>query len=127
MNCAPRSEEISFGTPKRDIQAEINARAQELADMSDIGTASGHRVNLSTIVNKYVKPREGGSGPTMSMLMCSKRRLGTLNGVSEALTWRWTFERWQAMQAFAQALTCLSIPFHMNFIVIRWRVARIDG
>ena len=31
------------------------------------------------------------------------------------------------MQAFAHAPTCLFMPCHMNFLIIRVRVARIEG
>ena len=38
-------------------------RATVSAVMSEIGIASGHRVNLSIHVSKYVNPRDGGKGP----------------------------------------------------------------
>ena len=43
--------------------------------MSTKGTAAGQRVNLSTIVNRYLNPLDSGS-VTISMLICSKRLLG---------------------------------------------------
>ena len=56
VNCAPRSEDMSEGVPKRATQVLINARVMS-TDATDVsGTASGQRVVLSTMVNKYVKP-----------------------------------------------------------------------
>jgi hypothetical protein len=42
VNCGPRSEVIVLGTPKRDIQENINACAHAAAEISDKGTASIH-------------------------------------------------------------------------------------
>ena len=67
VNWAPLSEVILEGTPNREIQPFIRALAQELAVIDFKGIASGHLVDLSTIVNKYENPSEGGSGPTKSM------------------------------------------------------------
>ena len=60
---------MSTGTPNRHIQFDINACAHADADMSDNGMASGHLVNLSTMVKMYENPLDGGRGPTMSILM----------------------------------------------------------
>ena len=40
--------------------------AQEAAEESTKGTASGQRVERSMIVNRYLWPSDGGRGPTMS-------------------------------------------------------------
>lgn len=53
MNCVPLSEVSFVGTPKRDIHALIKFYAHVSAVISLIGIASGHRVNLSIIVNRY--------------------------------------------------------------------------
>ena len=50
VNWAPRSEVIRAGTPKREIQAEIKARAQDSAVIEVNGVASGQRVVWSIIV-----------------------------------------------------------------------------
>ena len=67
MNCDPRSDTISRGTPNRAIQWEMSALAQVAEVVSVNGIASGHRVNRSTIVRRYVKPCDGSKGPTISM------------------------------------------------------------
>ena len=58
VNCAPWSEVMSKGVPKRDTQAPIKALATSVVVVVCKGTASGQRVVRSTIVNKCVKPRE---------------------------------------------------------------------
>ena len=47
-------------SPKRAMQLNINARAQNAAEVSIMGIASGHLVDLSTIVNRCVYPCDGG-------------------------------------------------------------------
>ena len=52
VNCAPRSEDMSEGVPKRATQVPINAHVIS-TDANDVsGTASGQRVVLSTMVNR---------------------------------------------------------------------------
>ena len=51
VNWAPQSEVKRAGTPKREIQVEIKAFAQDSADMEVNGAASGQRVVWSIIVN----------------------------------------------------------------------------
>ena len=54
--CAPVRGKMSKGVPKRATQVPINACVIS-TDASDVsGTASGQRVVLSTMVNRYVKP-----------------------------------------------------------------------
>ena len=64
------------GEPKQPL---TNASATVSAVMFVIGMASGQRVKLSTQVRRYVKPPEGGSGPTISMCTMSKRASGVAN------------------------------------------------
>ena len=66
VNCGPRSLVTVVGTPNRAIQPDMNARARETAEVSEMGMASGHLVNLSMMVKRYVNPWEGGRGPTKS-------------------------------------------------------------
>ncbi len=61
------------GIPKRAIQPLRKACATTSAVVEVRGITSGHLVNLSTHVSRYVKPRDRGSGPTKSMWIVSKR------------------------------------------------------
>ena len=88
VNCRPWSGVVSFGTTKRDTQSFSSARAQESAVASVIGIASRHRVNQSTIVNRYGVPGDGGSGPTISTCIWSKRRFVVASYCNGAETWR---------------------------------------
>ena len=63
VNWAP----LSVGRPKRATQWNSCAQAQDLAEVSMRGMASGHRVNLSTMESRYEKPWDSGSGPTRSI------------------------------------------------------------
>ena len=47
-------------------------KATVSAVMLGMGIASGQRVNWSIQVRRYMKPLEGGRGPTMSMCTLSK-------------------------------------------------------
>ncbi|KFD60299.1 hypothetical protein M514_27518, partial [Trichuris suis] len=120
------SEEMRTGTPKRETQWEMKARPQERVDLSEIGMASGHLVNLSTIV-RCVLPLDGGSGPTISTWTWSKRRSGGSKFCSGALMWRWILEVWQGTQDLAQILTCLRKPCHMNLAAMSFCVVRIES
>jgi hypothetical protein len=52
VNWEPLSDVITAGTPNLEIQVEIRARAQDSAVMEVKGTASGHLVVLSIMVNR---------------------------------------------------------------------------
>ena len=52
VNCAPLSDVTVNGTPYLATQVSRNVLTTISAVVSAIGTASGHRVVLSTIVNK---------------------------------------------------------------------------
>ena len=71
----PLSEVMCSGTLWFAIQVD-RALMQDVVVASGIGMASGHRVLLSIIVNRYLKPSEGGRGPTKSTCMCEKRLVG---------------------------------------------------
>ena len=77
-NWLPLSVVIEEGTPNDATQPYANASLTVSADMSLMGMATGHRVNLSTAVRRCLKPLEAGK-VTMSMFTCSKRRVGTAN------------------------------------------------
>jgi hypothetical protein len=53
-NWVPLSEVSDEGTPKRATQPVKRASAQWLAEVDFNGTASAQRVDLSTIVNRWV-------------------------------------------------------------------------
>ena len=76
---------MTEGTPNLATQPATNALATVSAVMSAIGIASGQRVKRSTHVSKYVKPFEGGNGPTISRCIWSNRASGVAkmeNGVT---------------------------------------------
>ncbi len=74
--CAPLSVVTVEGTPNLEIQPCRKVAATDSAVMFTRGMASGHLVNLSMQVSKYVCPLEVGSGPTKSMWMESNLALG---------------------------------------------------
>jgi hypothetical protein len=70
QNCLPRSEVIFSGTPNLDTQPPTKESAQLAAEVEQSGIASTQRVDLSTTLNKCVKPSfDAGRGPTRSMWM----------------------------------------------------------
>ena len=70
----PLSDVICKGTPNLETQEDSRADAQAAVVAAFIGTASGHRVERSTIVNRYLNSSEEGSGPTTSTWIWEKRR-----------------------------------------------------
>ena len=54
MNCEPLSEVMSNDIPKRAIQWNINAFARVSVSVTFSGIASGHLINQSTIVSRWV-------------------------------------------------------------------------
>ena len=66
MNEEPRSEVMCSGMPNLETQAERKAAAHEEDIASTMGTASGQRVERSTMVKRYLWPLEKGRGLTMS-------------------------------------------------------------
>ena len=113
---------ISAATPNRVIQLAISARAVTLS-----GIASGHRVNRSTIVRRYVKPCEGGRGATRSTLICLNLRAGIENVFNCALICVCIFDAWHWIQARDHVLTCLSRSRHTNFYATSLRVVLAPG
>ena len=79
VNYAPRSDVMWMGVPKRAIQSLRRARARVRADVSETGIASGHRVNRSMMVNRWVNPRQEESGPTTSTWMYLNFFFGAVN------------------------------------------------
>ncbi len=77
VNCGSLSLVMIAGTPNLWIHPWRRAAAQSAAVVEASGSASGQRVVLSIMVNRYEKPEERGSGPTKSTCRCEKRRTGT--------------------------------------------------
>ena len=119
---------VSGGHHDEQKQTEIdNARAQITVVVSFRGIASGHLEKRSVIVRRCVNPFEGGSGPTRSTCMWSKRRFGKSNCSSGALMCVWIFELWQGMHVRTQFPTCFLSPFHTNLELMSFLVVRIEG
>ena len=83
---------IEEGITKRETHPVINARATVVAVISGIGIASGHCVNRSMMVRRYVKPFEGGKDPTRSRWMISNRESGIANVASGVTVWQWILD-----------------------------------
>jgi len=60
VNCVPRSLVMIAGTPKREIQPWNMAEAHSAAEIPTSGITSGHLVDLSTQVKRYMKPCDEG-------------------------------------------------------------------
>ena len=91
------------------------------------GIVSGHFVNLSTIMSRWVQPCDDGSGPAMSMLIWSNRRCGTWKVCIRALMWLWIQASWHGLQVLAQLPTCLQIPCQTYLSKSSFCVAWIEG
>ncbi|KRZ82081.1 hypothetical protein T08_5017 [Trichinella sp. T8] len=116
-----------LGTPKRAIQLVRKARATVVAVMSWMGEASGHMVNLSMAVRRYLKPSDCGSGTTMSRWTCSKQCAGRRNSASGEGMCRCILARWQLVHARVHRTTSPLMPGHTYLAVIRRLVARMPG
>ena len=127
VNCAPRSVVIVDGTPNRAIQPDKKALATVEAEMSLIGIASDHRVKRSMHVSRYVKPLDGGSGPTRSMWTLLNRLFGSSNrprGVAVCLC---IFACWHAKHSFVHCRTSTLILGQIKRDTTSFRVAFIPG
>ena len=93
VNWVPRSEVIRRGRPNLDTQLKRKARQMVMVEVSAMGIASGHLEKRSTIVRRWEKPLEGGSGPTRSRWMCSKRAAGMGIRWTAGRVWRTIFDR----------------------------------
>ena len=61
LNWDPRSEVMVAGMPKFWIHPNVRPSMTLCAEMSTKGTATGHLVNRSTMVSRYLKPFERGN------------------------------------------------------------------
>jgi hypothetical protein len=89
VNCAPLSEVICCGVPKRATHPSTRAAAQLSAVVERRGMASAQRVEGSTTVRRCQRPPEDwGRGPTRSMWRWLKRckGLGMACGGDEGCT-----------------------------------------
>ena len=77
VNWAPLSLVITAGTPNLEIHPWNMAEAKSAAAIPVRGTASGHLVDLSMHVKRYVKPLDEGKGPTRSTCTCANILKGT--------------------------------------------------
>ena len=62
VNGEPLSDDISEGTPNREIHTAMRAWAHVKVVVSRRGLASGHRVVPSTMAKRYENPLDGGKG-----------------------------------------------------------------
>ena len=76
VNLASLSLVITAGTPIIEIHPWNMAEAHT-AEIPVRGIASGHLVDLSMHVKRYVKPLDEGKGPTRSICTCANLLKGT--------------------------------------------------
>ena len=74
------------------------------------GIASSQWVTVSTTVSRWVKPLEGGCGPTRFTFTWSERSRGPLYSYSRARWWILTLACWQAIHDLAHSPTCRPRP-----------------
>jgi hypothetical protein len=72
-------------------QPANKAKAQTEATVLMRGIAVSHLVVLSTMVKRWVKPREGGRGLTRSTWMWENRLEGAAMAAGGRWMWRMTF------------------------------------
>ena len=77
VNWAPLSLVITAGTPNLEIHPWNMAEAHSAAEIPVKGIASGHHVDLSMHVKRYVKSLDEGKGPTRSTCTCANLLKGT--------------------------------------------------
>ena len=65
----PLSEVMTSGRPNLAIQPFRRAHRQSSVVAFFMGIASGHLVDLSMVVNRYLEPPDEGRGPTTSTCM----------------------------------------------------------
>ena len=78
-NSQPRSVVIVDGTPKCAIQPLRKVRDHCLSGDAADGNSFWPASELSTQMEMYVDPLDGGRGPTMSLWILLKRALGFAN------------------------------------------------
>ena len=74
---APPSLVITAGMPNLEIHPWNMAEAHSTTEIPVRGIASGHLVDLSMHVKRYVKPLDEGKGPTRSTCTCANLLKGT--------------------------------------------------
>ena len=126
MNCLPLYDVISNGIPNRDIHV-IRALVQSSAVWSFMGMASGHRVYLSMIVNKYLFSLAVGRGPTMSKWVLVKRCDGVRNDFNGVFTCLSTLDCWQGKHSLDHCIASLLMLCHTNLANSRRRVVFLPG
>ena len=126
MNCFPLYDVIYNGIPNRDIHV-IRALVQSSAVWSFMGMASGHRVYLSMIVNKYLFSLDVGMGPTISTWMLVKRCDGVRNDFNGVFTCLSTLDCWQGKHSLDHCIASLLMLCHTNLANSRRRVVFLPG
>ncbi len=128
QNCLPLSEVTCSGTPNLATQPPIRASVQHAAEVDRRGIASAQRLDLSTTVNRCVKPSlEAGRGPTRSVWMWLNRWMGLAMSPGCETGWEVTLARWQGWQSRHQAATCDASPGQTKWLEISRCVALIPG
>ncbi len=128
QNCRPLSEVTYPGTPNLEIQPLIRASAQLAAEVDQSGITSTQCVDLSTTVNKWVKPAEvGGRGPTRSMWMWLNRWVGLAMWLGGAAGCDEILDRWHCWQSLHQAAIWEAKHGQKNRLEINRFVAMIPG
>jgi hypothetical protein len=116
----PLSDVMSAGTPKRATHPLMRASAPSSVEVARRGMASGHLVDLSTTVNRWLNPSlETGSGPTRSTCMCENRLRGTYICWTGACTCLVILALLQATQSLHHTATSAAIAGHTNLAAMR--------
>ena len=97
---------------KREIHPLTKACATVWVVISSIGTASGHLVNLSMQVSKYVLPFDTGRGPTISTCTWSNLASGVAKVPRGVIVCCCTLVFWHWMHDCIQRRTSLLIFSH---------------
>ena len=101
--------------------------AQDSDVASGMGYASGHLVDLSIAVNRYLYPFEYGRGPTMSTWISANLRFGCGKEPMWGFVCLVILDIWHFWHVFVHFVISLEIPSHMNFSLISLEVDLIEG
>ena len=126
-NCFPLSVVIVEGIPKCEIHPLTKACATVWVVISGIGTASGHLVNLSMQVSKYVLPFDTGRGPTISTCTWSNLASGIVKVPRGVIVCHCTSVFWHWMHNCVQRRISLLIFGHTSWVVSSLCDARTPG
>jgi hypothetical protein len=106
----------------------MSASAQSSDAMDFRGVASNHLDELSTMVNRYLKPSaDAGSGPTRSTCMWVKRQSGIGMAWTGAVCCGLALPRAQSWQSRHHADISEAMPRQTTRAAINHRVARMPA